>query len=115
MDILKEISKTQLVVIVTHEVSLIKKYADSHIKIVDGELVEDGEIEETDLAPATYDNIKEGNETHSVLTTFTKSTAKRNGRLFTLKTIFKRNNAGGEKRIRSATYSSKYLFSRLPW
>lgn len=108
MDILKEISKTQLVVIVTHEVSLIKKYADSHIKIVDGELVEDGEIEETDLAPATYDNIKEGNETHSVLTTFTKSTAKRNGRLFTLKTIFKRNNAGGEK-----TYSVGNVFKQI--
>lgn len=108
MDILKEISRTQLVVIVTHEVSLIKKYADSHIKIVDGELVEDGEIEETDLAPATYDNIKEGNETHSVLTTFTKSTAKRNGRLFTLKTIFKRNNAGGEK-----AYSVGNVFKQI--
>ncbi len=108
MDILKEISKTQLVVIVTHEVSLIKKYADSHIKIVDGELVEDGEIEETDLAPATYDNIIEGNETHSVLTTFTKSTAKRNGRLFTLKTIFKRNNAGGEK-----AYSVGNVFKQI--
>lgn len=108
MDILKEISKTQLVVIVTHEVSLIKKYADSHIKIVDGELVEDGEIEETDLAPATYDNIKEGNETHSVLTTFTKSTAKRNGRLFTSKTIFKRNNAGGEK-----AYSVGNVFKQI--
>lgn len=108
MDILKEISKTQLVVIVTHEVSLIKKYADSHIKIVDGELVEDGEIEGTDLAPATYDNIKEGNETHSVLTTFTKSTAKRNGRLFTLKTIFKRNNAGGEK-----AYSVGNVFKQI--
>ena len=108
MDILKEISKTQLVVIVTHEVSLIKKYADSHIKIVDGELVEDGEIEETDLAPATYDNIKEGNETHSVLTTFTKSTAKRNGRLFTVKTIFKRNNAGGEK-----AYSVGNVFKQI--
>ena len=108
MDILKEISKTQLVVIVTHEVSLIKKYADSHIKIVDGELVEDGEIEETDLAPATYDNIKEGNETHSVLTTFTKSTAKRNGRLFTLKTVFKRNNAGGEK-----AYSVGNVFKQI--
>lgn len=108
MDILKEISKTQLVVIVTHEVSLIKKYADSHIKIVDGELVEDGEIEETDLAPATYDNIKEGNETHSVLTTFTKSTAKRNGRLFTFKTIFKRNNAGGEK-----AYSVGNVFKQI--
>ena len=108
MDILKEISKTQLVVIVTHEVSLIKKYADSHIKIVDGELVEDGEIEETDLAPATYDNIKEGNETHGVLTTFTKSTAKRNGRLFTLKTIFKRNNAGSEK-----AYSVGNVFKQI--
>lgn len=108
MDILKEISRTQLVVIVTHEVSLIKKYADSHIKIVDGELVEDGEIEETDLAPATYDNIKEGNETHGVLTTFTKSTAKRNGRLFTLKTFFKRNNAGGEK-----AYSVGNVFKQI--
>ncbi len=108
MDILKEISKTQLVVIVTHEVSLIKKYADSHIKIVDGELVEDGEIEETDLAPATYDAVKEGNETHSVLTTFTKSTAKRNGRLFTLKTIFKRNKGDGEK-----AYSVGNVFKQI--
>ena len=108
MDILKEISKTQLVVIVTHEVSLIKKYADSHIKIVDGELVEDGEIEETDLAPATYDAVKERSETHSVLTTFTKSTAKRNGRLFTFKTIFKRNNAGGEK-----AYSVGNVFKQI--
>ncbi len=108
MDILKEISKTQLVVIVTHEVSLIKKYADSHIKIVDGELVEDGEIEETDLAPATYDNVKKGNETHSVLTTFTKSTAKRNGRLFTLKTIFKRNKGDGEK-----AYSVGNVFKQI--
>ena len=108
MDILKEISKTQLVVIVTHEVSLIKKYADSHIKIVDGQLVEDGEIEETDLAPATYDNVKEGNETHSVLTTFTKSTAKRNGRLFTLKTIFKRNKGDGEK-----AYSAGNIFKQV--
>lgn len=108
MDILKEISRTQLVVIVTHEVSLIKKYADSHIKIVDGELVEDGEIEETDLAPATYDSVQEGNKTHSVLTTFTKSTAKRNGRLFTFKTIFKRNNAGGEK-----AYSVGNVFKQI--
>ncbi len=108
MDILKEISRTQLVVLVTHEVSLIKKYADSHIKIVDGELVEDGEIEETDLAPATYDAVKEGSETHGVLTTFTKSTAKRNGRLFTLKTIFNRNNAGGEK-----AYSVGNVFKQI--
>ena len=45
MDILKEISKTQLVVLVTHEVNLIYKYADSHIKLVDGELRSDGELD----------------------------------------------------------------------
>ena len=38
MDILKEISRTKLVVIVTHEITLIKKYADSYIKLVDGKL-----------------------------------------------------------------------------
>lgn len=40
MDILKEISKTRLVVVVTHEITLIKKYADSYIKLVDGRLDE---------------------------------------------------------------------------
>ncbi len=46
MNILKEISKTRLVVLVTHEIMLIKEYADSFIKIVDGQLVEDAYLEE---------------------------------------------------------------------
>ena len=110
MDILKEISRTQLVVIVTHEVSLIKKYADSHIKIVDGELVEDGEIEETDLAPATYDSILSGKESHGeILSTFTKSESKRNGRLFNFKSIFKRNKADGSEKA----YSTGNIFKQI--
>ena len=110
MDILKEISKTQLVVIVTHEASLIKKYADSHIKIVDGELVEDGEIEETDLAPATYDSILSGKESHGeILSTFTKSESKRNGRLFNFKSIFKRNKADGSEKA----YSTGNIFKQI--
>ena len=51
MDILKEISRTKLVVIVTHEITLIKKYADSYIKLVDGTLdenIELGEVSEYD-------------------------------------------------------------------
>lgn len=46
MDILKEISKTRLVVLVTHEITLIKNYADSYIQIVDGQLVEDASLGE---------------------------------------------------------------------
>ena len=46
MDILKEISKTKLVVLVTHEVTLIKKYADSYIKLVDGRLDENTDLGE---------------------------------------------------------------------
>lgn len=109
MDILKEISKTQLVVIVTHEVSLIKKYADSHIKIVDGELVKGGEIEETELAPDTYDNVENERERHDeILKTFTKSTEKRNGRLFNLKNIFKHGAGDSEK-----AYSTGNIFKQI--
>lgn len=46
MDILKEISRDRLVVLVTHEVSLIKRYADSYIKLVDGRLTEDISIDD---------------------------------------------------------------------
>lgn len=47
MDILKRISKSRLVVLVTHEITLIEKYADSHIKIVDGRIAEDDVLGET--------------------------------------------------------------------
>lgn len=46
MEILKEISKTRLVVLVTHEITLIKNYADSYIQIVDGQLVENASLGE---------------------------------------------------------------------
>lgn len=110
MDILKEISKTQLVVMVTHEVSLIEKYADSHIKIVDGQLVEEGEIEEINLAPTAYANTTNDRADHGeILSSFTKSTAKRNGRLFNFQRIFKRNKAdGGEK-----AYSAGNIFKQI--
>lgn len=88
MDILKEISKTKLVVLVTHEVTLIKKYADSHIKLVDGLLVCDAEIDEAEYASITYENVKEENVNASELTDFKKSESKRNGKLFSIKNIF---------------------------
>lgn len=44
MDILKEISKTKLVVLVTHEITLIQRYADSYIEIVDGEIKNDSTV-----------------------------------------------------------------------
>ncbi len=46
MEILKEISKTRLVVLVTHDITLIKNYADSYIQIVDGQLVENASLGE---------------------------------------------------------------------
>jgi len=108
MDILKEISKTHLVVVVTHEVTLIKKYADSHIKLVDGELVPEGEIDEAELASITYDNIAV-QDTNADLTVFTKSTAKRNGRLFNFKNIFKSIRSGSEEKA----YSTGNIFKQI--
>ena len=57
MDILKEISKTKLVVVVTHEITLIKKYADSYIKLVDGKLDENTDLGEVFEYDTEHNNI----------------------------------------------------------
>lgn len=57
MDILKEISKTRLVVVVTHEITLIKKYADSYIKLVDGRLDENTDLGEVFQYDTEHNNI----------------------------------------------------------
>lgn len=97
MDILKEISKTKLVVLVTHEVTLIKKYADKHIKLVDGQLAHNAEIDEAELAEITYGNEKKECTNTTILTQFTQSTAKKNGKLFNLKNILLSLDVGKDK------------------
>lgn len=109
MDILKEISKTKLVVLVTHEVTLIKKYADTHIKIVDGLLVDDAEIDESELASITYGNVKEEPVAANELKDFTKSTSKKNGRLYTFKNIFRSLKKGNDEKA----YSSGNIFKQI--
>ncbi len=176
MDILKEISKTKLVVVVTHEITLIKKYADSYIKLVDGRLDENtdlgevfeydtehnniyvdekprGEVKEGSLdiefygdTPAARDTIQvisdkgniyikaganvtvldersekkiifrgaerqsEEEQTARRVPNFTKSTAKRNGRLFTAGSIFKLFRSDGTERAYSTANIFKQIF-----
>ena len=175
MDILKEISKTKLVVLVTHEVTLIKKYADSYIKLVDGKLDENtdlgevfeydtehnniyvdekprGEVKEGALdiefygdTPAAKDTIQVFNDKGNIyikaganvtvldersekkiifrgtqaqaeeqparlVPDFAKSTAKRNGRLFTGKSIFKLFRSDGSERAYSTANIFKLVF-----
>ena len=57
MDILKEISKTKLVVLVTHEITLIKRYADSYIELVDGEISNTSTITENVRYDVERNNI----------------------------------------------------------
>ena len=176
MDILKEISRTKLVVIVTHEITLIKKYADSYIKLVDGKLDENtllGDVFEYDternniyVDKTPREELKEGalgiqfygekpteNDTVQVFNDngyiyiraganvtvlddksekkiifrgvengqtdeqskrfvpdFKKSTAKRNGRLFTGKSIFKLFRSDGSERAYSTANIFKQIF-----
>ena len=175
MDILKEISKTRLVVVVTHEITLIKKYADSYIKLVDGRLDENadlgevfeydtehnniyvdekprGEVKEGALdiefygdTPAARDTIQvisdkgniyikaganvtvldersekkiifrgaqaqEEEQPVRLVPDFAKSTAKRNGRLFTGKSIFRLFRSDGSERAYSTANIFKQIF-----
>ena len=176
MDILKEISKTKLVVVVTHEITLIKKYADSYIKLVDGRLDENTDLGEVFQYDTERNNIyvdktpreelKEGalgiqfygekpteNDTVQVFNDngniyiragasvtvlddksekkiifrgvengqtdeqskrfvpdFKKSTAKRNGRLFTAKSVFRLFRSDGSERLYSTANIIKQIF-----
>ena len=175
MDILKEISRTKLVVIVTHEITLIKKYADSYIKLVDGKLDENtelGEVFEYDTErnniyvdktpreelkegafgiefygdkPTEKDTVQVFNDNGNIyiragknvtvlddksekkiifrgtqvqaeeqparlVPDFAKSTAKRNGRLFTEGSIFKLFRSDGTERAYSTANIFKQVF-----
>ncbi|MDR3263200.1 MAG: ABC transporter ATP-binding protein [Clostridiales bacterium] len=179
MDILKEISKRQLVVLVTHELTLIKKYADSCIEIVDGEIRSDSqingevvydteqnnlhvdesgarELNDGGLDIRIYGNPTKGKDNIKIINdngmlyicagknvtvlddssekrivfhspqksespsdesaevkkppTFSKSTAKKNGRLFTLKSILRLQGSGKEERLYSTTNIFKQIF-----
>ncbi len=90
MEILKEISKTRLVVLVTHEVALIRRYADSHIGIVDGQLSDTATIDDEGLFKGDEDAIAVEKPNAGASAGFTHSTARRNGRLFTLRHGFRR-------------------------
>ncbi len=84
MDILKEISKTKLVVLVTHETSLIHKYADDHIELIDGKLVENTIVEDVQGYQFAKSGQVEGLD-------FQQSDKGRTGSLFTLRDIFSKS------------------------
>ncbi len=110
MEILKEVSKTKLVVVVTHEITLIKKYADSYIKLVDGQLVENAEIDDSELVEALYGaEDARSNSAEQVLNNIQKSGSRRNGRLFGAKSVFKQLKREGA----DALYSTANLFKQI--
>lgn len=52
LDLLKEVSKTRLVIMVTHNGELAKKYSDRIIKLLDGEIIDDSNPTESVLEAA---------------------------------------------------------------
>ena len=58
MDLLKELSKEKLVIVVSHENSFAEKYADRIIRIIDGQVVEDVSLSDV----AVKDNIYDGEQ-----------------------------------------------------
>lgn len=55
MDILKELSKDKLIIVVSHEIDFAEKYADRIIKIVDGQVVEDITLADIEIKESVYD------------------------------------------------------------
>ena len=59
---LKRLSKEKLVIVISHDLELAKKYADRIIRLVDGKVVEDVTVEEQELK----ENVIEANESITV-------------------------------------------------
>ena len=59
MDLLKELSKDKLVIVVSHEIEFAEKYADRIIRIVDGSVVEDGTLSDIESKNNIYENDSE--------------------------------------------------------
>ena len=59
MDMLKELSKEKLVIIVSHENSFAEKYADRIVRIIDGEVVEDVTLNDISVEENVYDSEEE--------------------------------------------------------
>ncbi len=110
MNILHEISKTRLVVLVTHEVSLIKEYADSYIKLQDGSLIPNTKLDEVEFASMTYSEQNVSNVDAKELVSFTPSGNKRSGRLYNLKNIVSNLRKDNDEKIYSTGNIFKIIF-----
>lgn len=114
MGILKEISKTRLVVLVTHELSLIEKYADDYIQMVDGRIVRDEQtqriVKDSALSHVTVcSGRSQAVATDKQTTVFSKSGSAKTGRLFSCRSILKdRKKESGER-----FYSTANLFKQI--
>ena len=98
MQILKDISKTRLVVLVTHELNLIEEYADSYIELVDGKVVhnlEDNKPSDEKLSDSDSNKLV---KTH------------KSGKLFNFKRIIKHLRFASEDRFNSVASIFKQIF-----
>lgn len=104
MDILKEISKTKLVVLVTHETSLIHKYADDHIELIDGKLVENTIVEDVKGYQFAKSEQVESFD-------FQQSEKGKTGKLFSLKAIFSKSQPKESNRLKKVFISIMAIYA----
>ncbi len=104
MDILKEISKTKLVVLVTHETSLIHKYADDHIELIDGKLVENTIVEDVKGYQFAKSEQVESFD-------FQQSDKGKTGKLFSLKDIFSKAQPKESNRLKKVFISIMAIYA----
>lgn len=59
IEIMKELSKDKLVLVVSHDLELAEKYADRIIRLVDGKIVEDITLTDVEIVGNTYDGDRQ--------------------------------------------------------
>ena len=119
MDLLKELSKDKLIIIVSHEQEFAEKYADRIIRLVDGQVVEDVTQKEVELKEVIHEFedevvVKAGSDLSDSDTKVLAKAIKENKKInITDKIFVKQKEKTKEKKIDEQKEPVKFIHSKM--
>ncbi len=119
IETLKKLSKTKLVIVVSHDLELAEKYADRIVRLVDGKIVEDVTLSEIEIDGNVYDGeqelaVKNGSELNKEETAKLVDAIKSKKKINVIEKIsVKEKKATGEVKIKSPEKPVKFINSKM--
>ncbi len=119
IEALKELSKTKLVIVVSHDLELAEKYADRIVRLVDGKIVEDVTLNDVEVEGNVYDgeqeiSVKSGSDLTKIETEKLVDAIKRKKKVNVIEKIsVKERKVTGDIEIQKPEKPVKFINSKM--